>query len=126
MPIHLALKFPVTAIMAASGFGAVLFAEATPPDYQTPGMIIAALFTFIGTCCWVIYKGILGPICDVFVANLKSLQSERDSLLKCSLEREGKYIEVVAQFSATMTKLNKRLDDLTVGDADYERPPVSA
>ncbi len=87
----LAMKFPIAGIIAASGLGAGLFAELTPAEYATPGVIIAVLFGFIGTCSLVLYKVVLNPLFTVFIKNLETASEDRSKFLQYVIDLNKEY-----------------------------------
>lgn len=105
-----AIRLPIAAIMGASGLGATLFAEATPPDYATPGVIIAVLFGFIGTCALVLYKIVLAPLFAVFIRNLENAEKERTEFLKSVIEMNKLY----GQNLTKQNEINARQEKLLV------------
>lgn len=105
-----AIRLPIAAIMGASGLGATLFAEATPPDYATPGVIIAVLFSFIGTCALVLYKVVLAPLFAVFIASLQNAEKERTEFLKSVIEMNKLYGENLT----TQNAINARQEKLLI------------
>ncbi len=93
----LAVHSPLAGIVSASVLGAFLFAEITPPDYQTPGVIISVLFGFIGACSVVLYKVVLSPLFGVFIKNLENLETERRKFLEISMEMNRMYGENISK-----------------------------
>lgn len=81
----LAIKVPIMIITGTCGLGTLLAAESSVvgiQDYSTPGMIIGALFIFIGTAAAVLYKVVLAPLFGVFIENLKNSEQDKRTTLK--------------------------------------------
>lgn len=105
----LAVQSPLAGIVGASVLGAFLFAEITPPDYQTPGVIISVLFGFIGACSVVLYKVVLSPLFAVFIKNLENLEVERRKFLEISMELNRMYGENISKQNEINARIERAL-----------------
>lgn len=110
---ELAMKLPVLAIISATGLGTVLLAETTPSEYATPGVIIATLFAFIGSCSVILYKVVLAPLFAVFIKNLENAEHDRSKYLTTIIEMNKQYGENLTIQNQINARTEKMLLSLT-------------
>lgn len=127
--LHLAIRLPIAAITGTAGFGAVLFAEATPADYATPGVIISVLFAFIGACAVVLYKVVLAPLFNVFIKNLEAASNERTTFLASVVQMNEAYGRNLVLQNKIMASMERQLRAIAKGKklepADDGNPALS-